>query len=350
MANAHIDRLRTPPLIEPFDLHLADGEALALLGPPGAGKTRLLRAIAGLDPVEEGHVRIDQAPVEGRKPTERSVAMVFSRFTLYPHLDVEGNIDFPMLNAGLNSVERRERIDDLATQLDLVSVLDRMPTEVTAGQRLRTAIARALARTPSLLLIDDGLSGLSSTERQHARKLLRTIQRTMRLTTIYATGDFADAMPLADRIAFLHGGRLHQTDTPAHIYDNPATTAVATGLGSPRINLIDGVYRNGSLHLAGQAVELRLSVDGESFDDRKVLVGIRPETFDVAGNRNNSILAILDPTSRQSLGSYSIVNGQVGTEDVFAQVAGNPTDFPRRAYAAPEQLLLFDADTGNRLR
>jgi multiple sugar transport system ATP-binding protein len=203
---------------------------------------------------------------------------------------------------------------------------------------------------PQLLLIDDGLDVLPSVERQETRNLLRRVQRSLRLTTIYATNDFADAMPLADRIAFLSGGRFHQTDTPALLYENPASTAVAAALGSPTINLLEGRLESQTLSLSDQA----LAVDGllpgaATGAARAVTVGIRPESFDVFGDRNNSILAILDPSSRESRGSYSIVRGLVGDSAVFVQIPGNPADFPRRAYAEPRRILLFDPASGERL-
>ncbi len=350
MANAHIENLRIPPLVEPFDLRLADGEAVAILGPSQSGKTRLLRAIAGLDPCPEGRILIGDGAVEGLPAAQRGISMVFSKFALYPHLDVEGNLDFPMESLGLTASERRDRVDDLATQLDLVSLLDRMPAELSTAQRVRAAIARALARAPQLLLIDDCLSTLSARERQATRVLLRRIQRSMRLATIYATEDFADAMSLGDRIAFIAAGRLQQADTPAHLYDNPATSAVAAALGAPPINLLDGVYERGTLRLADQEISLPGPSEALSAAHGPVVVGIRPEMFDVAGDRKNSILAILDPSSRQSMGSFSIVSGQVGEKTVFVQVPGNPTVFPRRAYAPPTDVLLFDRETGRRLR
>lgn len=349
MANAHIESIRVAGLLEPFDLRLADGELVVILGPSGAGKTRILRAIAGLEPVGGGTIRIGERTVEQLPPAQRAVSMVFSSLALYPHLDVEGNIDLPMRSQQRSDSERRDRIDDLATQLDLVALLDHKPTELRPAQRFRAALARALAPNPQLLLVDDGLDVLPSVERQATRNLLRTVQRSLRLTTIYATNDFADAMPLADRIALLSGGRFHQTDTPPLLYENPASTAVAMALGSPPINLLEGKLESRTLSLSGHV----LAVDGllpELADDaRPVTVGIRPESFDVFGDRNNSILAILDPSSRESRGSYSIVRGQVGDSEVFVQVPGNPADFPRRAYAEPRRILLFDRDSGTRL-
>ncbi len=350
MAIAHVENLRVSPFVEPFNLRLADGEAVAILGNSSSGKTRLLRAIAGLDPADGGRVSIGGDAVDSLPADRRGISMVFSELTLYPHLDVEGNIAFPMECLGVGADDRRDRIDDLATQLDLVAVLDRSPRELTGPQRVRAALARALARRPRLLLVDDALRHLPTVDRQRTARLFRRIQRSMRMTTIYATEDFADAMSLADRIAFVAGGRLHQTDTPGNLYDNPSTADVARGLGSPPINLLDGHLEGTTLRLGEQCIELAKPPQDAIEGLRECAIGVRPEAFDPMGDRRNAIQAIVDPSSRQSLGSYSIAAGQVGEEIVYVRVPGNPADFPRRAYAGPKDLLLFDRADGRRLR
>lgn len=347
MANAHIERLQLREVVASLDLRIADGEAIAILGASPSHNTRLLRAIAGLDPLDGGSIAIDGAPVQSLPPGRRKTAMVFRDLALYPHLDVEGNIAFPLRARAMPESELRDRVDDLANQLDLHDCLDAIPAELTAARRVRVAIGRAVAPRPSLLLIDDALADLSSTERLELRGMFRRLQRSWRLTTLYAASDSIDAMGLADRIAILASGALQQIDTPAFVYANPATVAVAQTLGVPRINMFEGSLVGHRLRLADQEIHLATSPgDGATSD---VLIGIRPEAFDVNGDRKDAVLAVLDPSSRESFGSHAIVHGRVGDQPVRVRVSGNAADVPRRAYAPADSLLLFRRDGGERV-
>lgn len=347
MANAHIERLQLHEVVSSLDLRIADGEAISILGASRSHNTRLLRAIAGLEPLDAGSIVIGGSPVQSLPPGRRGVAMVFRDLALYPHLDVEGNIAFPLRAHAKPESDPRDRIDDLAHQFDLHGCLDAIPAELTAAQRVRVAIARALAPRPSLLLIDDALADLSSTERLELRGVLRRLQRSWRLTTLYAASDSIEAMGLADRIAILTNGTLQQIDTPAFLYANPATVAVAQTLGVPRINLLEGSLVGDRLQLADQEIRLPTSPRAGATSD--VLVGIRPEAFDVNGERKDAVPAVLDPSSREFFGSHAIVHGRVGDQPVRVRVSGNAADVPRRAYAAAASLLLFRRDSGERL-
>ena len=240
-------------------------------------------------------------------------------------------------------------MDELAAVLDFEDRLEQHPSELTPTEQLRVAVARALARRPKLLLVDDPLATLPANDRSTFRTRLRDVQRSLRQTTIYATSSATDAMTLGDRVVILDDGKVHQIDTPAQVYRNPASRAAATALGDPPINLFEGSCDGTVLRVADQDVDLGPLAEGTKIPG-EVVVGVRPEAFDINGTRKNSLMAILDPSTRQCRGSHSIVEGHVGTEKASVIVNGDPTDIPRRAYASADSLLFFAHDTGLRLR
>ncbi len=349
MANASLHGVQVDDVVSDLSLRLADGEAVAVLGPPRAGKTRLLHAIAGLEPMRRGQVFIDNTAVDGLPPAQRGIGLVLQNEALYPHLDVRENIAFAMRRQHLSERERDEAIEEITCLVGVDGVGEKRPEHLRQCERMRVALGRALARRPRLLLVDDAMAGMSNQERCELREQIRSIQRSWRLTTLYATDDSTDAMALGDRIAYVHSGRLHQVDTPALMYTNPATTAVATALGRPPINLLDGHFDGTTLTVAGQSVEApgllqRDTAPGE------IVAGIRPESFDVNEIPKNSLQAILDPSSWRTHGSYSVVRGHLDQEPISVHIAGNPVAVPRRAHAPASEILCFSPDSGERLR
>jgi ABC-type sugar transport system ATPase subunit len=350
MAYAQFDRLRVDSVVEGFDLRLADGEAISILGPASFDKPRLLRAIVGFESLSDGAISIEGAPIDVLPVGSRGIALIQDGLALYPHLTTEENIAFPMRCEAMAADQRRDRLAELTSQLELEPLRARYPGELSAAERLRVALARAMARRPRLLLLDDPLRLLPVNDRVDLRYRLRDLQRSWRVTTLYATSDFEDAMALSDRIAFISGGRVHQIETPALMYVNPATAAVAAALGNPGINVLEAHYETGAVRVADQSVPLPEGSTAHLCEGDAVLVAVRPEAFDPNGDRRNSLVAVLDPSSRLSLGSHSTVRGQVADKAVIVQVPGNPSDIPRRAYAPASSLLLFDRASGDRLR
>ncbi|MCB8883590.1 ABC transporter ATP-binding protein [Acidisoma cellulosilytica] len=221
-------------------LDIADGDFLVLLGASGCGKTTSLRMLAGLDEPSEGEIRIDGRVVNKVPPGERDVAMVFQSYALFPHMTVEGNLTFGPRMRRENKAATRARIAEVAQTLELTPLLGRRPAELSGGQRQRVALGRALLREPKLFLMDEPLSNLDAALRGQMRAEIVSLHRRLGITTAYVTHDQVEAMTMATRIAIMFEGRLHQAGKPAAIFDDPASLRVATFIGAPQMNIVDG--------------------------------------------------------------------------------------------------------------
>ena len=266
-----------------LSLQVADGELLVLLGPSGSGKTTVLRLIAGLEEPTRGSIALDGRMLDGVQPKDRDVAMVFQSDTLYPHLNVYGNLAFALKMRGTARSEIRRRVADAAALLDIAPLLDRRGWELSGGQRRRVALGRAIVRRPAVFLFDEPLTGLDAALRSQIRREIRRLHRQLGTTMIYVTHDQAEAMTLGDRLAVLRNGRLQQVADPAGLYGRPANRFVAALLGSPPMNFFPGRIeaRDGRLAFQGQCFELQISPPSgaalQCHADRNVLLGIRPE-------------------------------------------------------------------------
>jgi multiple sugar transport system ATP-binding protein len=268
------------------DLIVNEGEFLVFLGPSGCGKTTFLRIICGLENPTSGELLIDNHPVLGLPPRARGVAMVFQTYGLYPHLTVKDNIAFPLKTQRVPRGEIQPKVQWAAGILGIGHLLDRKPRQLSGGERQRVALARALVREPTVFLLDEPLSNLDAKLRTSARNELKEFQRRIGTTTVYVTHDQVEAMGMGDRIVVMDHGRVRQVGTPAQIYDDPASTFVATFLGTPPMNLVQ--TNNGAL------------------------MGFRPENF-LHRNMHRESDNILDVPFRvarvEYLGSESVLYG-----------------------------------------
>lgn len=223
-----------------LDLEIEQGELIVLLGPSGCGKTTTLRMIAGLELATRGRIRLAGRDVTLLRPSQRDVGMVFQFYALYPHLTVRDNIGFPLRAAGVAAAEIQTRVDAVAAQMDLGSLLRLYPKQLSGGDQQKVSLARAIVRRPAVYLMDEPLGTLDTDQRLAMRELIRAEQLASGVTTIYVTHDQEEAMSLADRIVVMEGGRIRQVGTPAEVYDRPADLFVASFVGSPGMNLIPG--------------------------------------------------------------------------------------------------------------
>ena len=225
-------------IVRHLNLHVEDGECVALVGPSGCGKSSTLRLIAGLDPVSEGEIILNEANVTHSSAAKRAVGMVFQSYALLPHLSVFANLELGLRVRGVRPFDRQQRIQAM---LELVQLQDRanvLPAELSGGQRQRVALARALLRDPDVYLLDEPMSNLDAQLREELRPELRRLVLDRQRPVIHVTHDQHEAMAIADRIAVLHSGKIQQVATPEDLYHHPETLFIAKFIGRPQINCL----------------------------------------------------------------------------------------------------------------
>lgn len=342
--------------VDNFDLTIADKEFLVLLGPSGCGKTTTMRMIAGLEEVTEGQIMIDGEVVNGLDPKDRDVAMVFQSYALYPNMDVYENIRFPLKVRKVPKEQHHQRVMKAAAMVELEEFLHRKPAALSGGQRQRVALARAIVRKPKVFLMDEPLSNLDAKLRVSTRAQIKNLSHELQVTTIYVTHDQIEAMTLADRVVVMSKGVVQQVGTPTDIYDNPANAFVASFIGSPAMNLVDGQLEGGVFKAKGMLIP--------GFDatlDGPVTLGFRAEdayvtgkvTGNVTGNVSNEAAQLsLQVFSLELLGDSTMVTARVG-EGLVSIKAGKEyraiigSDFSAKITA--NLCHLFHAKTGQGL-
>ncbi len=264
--------------VDNFDLTVRDQEFLVLLGPSGCGKTTTMRMIAGLEDISDGQILIDGKVVNDLEPKDRDVAMVFQSYALYPNMNVYENIRFPLKVRGVDTKSHKEKVLRAAAMVELNDFLHRKPAELSGGQRQRVALARAIVREPNVFLMDEPLSNLDAKLRVSTRAQIKNLSHELKVTTVYVTHDQIEAMTLADRVVVMKQGVVQQVGSPTEIYDRPANTFVASFIGSPAMNLLDGQMKGGTF--TAEHVE----IPGFSAPDGPITLGFRAEDASVVAS------------------------------------------------------------------
>lgn len=286
-----------------FDLTIADKEFLVLLGPSGCGKTTTMRMIAGLEDATEGEILVDGKRVNDLEPKDRDVAMVFQSYALYPNMNVYENIRFPLKVRGIDPKTHDEKVRRASAMVELDDFLHRKPAELSGGQRQRVALARAIVREPNVFLMDEPLSNLDAKLRVSTRAQIKNLSHELAVTTIYVTHDQIEAMTLADRVVVMKQGVVQQVGSPTEIYDNPANAFVASFIGNPAMNLLDGELKGGVFRAKNTEIA------GLSAPDGKVTLGFRAEDANVVetdGQINAPIYTL------ELLGDATMVSVRIG--------------------------------------
>ena len=326
-----------------LDLDIADTEFLVLVGPSGCGKSTALRMVAGLEEISTGEMRIGDRVVNDVEPKDRDIAMVFQNYALYPHMSVYGNIGFALKLAKVPKDEADRRIREAARILELDEQLDRRPAQLSGGQRQRVAMGRAIVRQPVAFLMDEPLSNLDAKLRVQMRAEIASLQRELGVTTVYVTHDQVEAMTMGDRVAVLKDGYLQQVDSPQNLYDRPQNVFVAAFIGSPSMNLFEGILTvssdgtGGTVALGSQAISIPPEVVRSrpalaGFDGQPVIYGIRPEDMEDAAldNRPDDQCITGDVSLVEALGAEVLVHFGVdaapvdsGDPDAVADLGDN---------------------------
>ncbi|TDS90824.1 sn-glycerol-3-phosphate import ATP-binding protein UgpC [Erwinia rhapontici] len=307
------------PIIQPLDVSIRDGEFMVMVGPSGCGKSTLLRMVAGLERVTSGDIYIDTRRVTEEEPKDRGIAMVFQNYALYPHMSVEENMAWGLKIRGMGKEQIRQRVLEAARSLELEALLKRRPRELSGGQRQRVAMGRAIVREPAVFLFDEPLSNLDARLRVQMRLELQQLHRRLNTTSLYVTHDQVEAMTLAQRVMVMNKGLLEQLGTPVEIYERPATRFVASFIGSPAMNLLEGqVNADGSRFNLSDSMALPLSVPMAKWADRALTMGVRPEHIELSSRQDGGIPLVVD--TLEMLGADNLAHGRWGNNKLVVRL------------------------------
>ena len=315
------------PVIHGVNAEIRDGEFIVIVGPSGCGKSTLLRMVAGLEEITGGTIAIGERVVNNLEPARRDIAMVFQNYALYPHMSVFDNMAYGLKIAKVAKDEIKARVDKAAKILELGHLLERKPRQLSGGQRQRVAMGRAIVRQPQVFLFDEPLSNLDAKLRAQTRIEIQKLHRELGITSLFVTHDQVEAMTLAQRMIVMNAGNMEQFGTPEEVYHTPASTFVASFIGSPPMNLLKNAP-------GGK--------DG-------AIMGIRPEHLDITADGGWAVQV----ETVELLGAERLVYGRVGDEQLIVRIEeGAPAPQPGDTiHVTPRahRLHTFDAGTGKRL-
>ena len=306
-------------VIRKLNQHVRHGEFVVLLGPSGCGKTTTLRALAGLESIDSGEIRIGDRRVDQLPPQQRDTAFVFQLYSLYPHLTTFDNIAFPLRAANLPEAQVKAQVQAVAKVLRIEHLLKKRPSALAGGDMQRVTIGRALVRRPSAMLMDEPIGALDAKLREEMRAELRRLHVENDSTTVYVTHDQVEAMSMADKIGVMNDGVLQQYDSPTRVYDEPANLFVAQFVGSPIMNVVDcrceGSDAATRMRLPGMddafTLGPRASTKLQGQPGAELALGIRPEAIGVARSplpgAVQARVHLIEP-----MGAYDIVDIAMG--------------------------------------
>lgn len=292
-------------ILKGIDLQISSGEFLVLVGPSGCGKSTLLRTLAGLETLDAGQIKIDGKVVNNIEAQNRDIAMVFQSYALYPHMTVEENMGFSLKLQGLAASEISSRTKEIADLLQISHLLSRKPKELSGGQRQRVALGRALTRQTPVILFDEPLSNLDAHLRSQMRVEIKRLHQQLKSTMIYVTHDQMEATTMGDRIAVLKDGVIEQVGTPSEIYHKPKNMFIASFIGSPEMNFLEG-----------DIVKRLPWTEAQKADQ---VLGVRPEAFKVnegSLTQNEVELGSFKIELSENLGGQQMLHGQLGNQSV----------------------------------
>lgn len=302
-------------VIKDLNLDIKEGERLILLGPSGCGKSTILRMISGFEDLTEGELYLDDKLANNIESGDRSIAMVFQNYALYPHMSVEENVEYGLkMNKTAKNI-REEKVSEVLDVLGLLELKERKPKELSGGQRQRVALSRAIVKDSNFFLLDEPLSNLDAQLRGQARKELVRLHEIYKQTFVYVTHDQVEAMTIGNRIALLNEGKIHMIDTPKNVYHRPSNIFVAKFIGSPSMNILPISYNEEKLFIGENYIKLNNDWIEHlvSSDKSPNYLGIRPEHIKLSKESSDiSIPVVIDYVEDYGnrLGVYFTINGE----------------------------------------
>ena len=332
--------------VDQVNLHINEGEFVVLLGPSGCGKTTTMRLVAGLEDITDGEIKIGDEIVNDVDPRKRDVSMVFQNYSLFPHMTVRNNIAYPLKMKKIPTAEHDKLINDVSTLVELQDLLHRKPAELSGGQRQRVALARAIVRQPRVFLMDEPLSNLDAILRVTTRAELKNLHHRLGVTTIYVTHDQVEAMTLANRIAVMNHGKLLQFDEPQVIFDDPSSKFVASFIGSPAMNLIDGTVENKKFIADGIKTSFDIDHEGD------ITLGIRPDKITIV-DENDAHNGSAKVFTVELTGEANLVTFKSNNQNLIVKTDKNTNydiDAVLKLQFNKEDCYFFDTHSEDRLR
>ena len=326
--------------VEPTDLKIGDGEFVAILGPSGCGKSTTLFMLAGIYEPSAGDILFDGTRVNEIEARDRNVGIVFQSYALYPHMTAHANIRFPLRFKRLAAAEADRRVAEMARLVRVEELLERRPGELSGGQQQRVALARALVKQPGLLLLDEPLSNLDAALRLVMRSEIRTLQRSLGVSTILVTHDQIEATTMADRVICMSKGRIEQIGTADDLYQRPDSLFVAGFIGSPPINLLQGQAGGNEARVGEGTLPIAETAPGP------VVVGIRPEHVGLGRSGHGAVVEDLEPHGRETIYHLRTAFGPLRALEAGAAARYRVGDSVQFEIGST---LLFDAASGRRI-
>ncbi len=341
-------------VVSNINLTVKDKEFLVLVGPSGCGKSTTLRMIAGLEEISEGELYIDDKLVNDVSPKDRNISMVFQNYALYPHMTVFENMSFGLKLRKYPKKEIQKRVDKAANILGLSEYLTRKPKELSGGQRQRVALGRAIVREPKVFLFDEPLSNLDAKLRVQMRTEISKLHKSLESTIVYVTHDQIEAMTMGDRIVVMENGIIKQIDTPMNLYNHPQNHFVASFIGSPSMNFVDGIITKDLKFMSrGKTLNFPIPVETKKdMEERNIVLGIRPE--DIMTRREddftlefNSIVELVEPMGNEIFIYFKV-------ENIMWVARTNSMVLPElssrvKFYFNPRKLYFFDKENDETL-
>ncbi|WP_282925614.1 ABC transporter ATP-binding protein [Helcococcus kunzii] len=330
-----------------FNLDIKDKEFIIFVGPSGCGKSTTLRMIAGLEEITEGEFYINDKLMNYESPKDRNIAMVFQSYALYPHMTVYDNMAFGLKLKKQKKEDIDKKVKEAAEILEISELLDRLPKQLSGGQRQRVALGRAIVRNADVFLMDEPLSNLDAKLRVQMRSEIIQLHRRLGTTTIYVTHDQTEAMTMATRLVVMNKGYIQQVGTPREIYQHPENIFVASFIGSPAMNFINGQIQNGKF--VGEGVKLNFPKEKQhkvdQYEGKDIVLGVRPEELQAEGFVSEQIetpsTMKMDVDVVELLGHEYIIHGRVGNTKILSKIN---VDIDKFSSDITEMNVVIDSD------